>query len=206
MKGAAPGCQGSLGPGGRENKHSHSSRGDEEAEAQRGHPRPSPRRQGSSVPVPGPAPRPLSPSGALSLLRVAAPQCPEQSSWGGKGAPRAAGAPREAWLVWEAIGGSSRNWELGRGYHAHLLPSPFFHSSPANNPITLAALHRCPCNSRPGPATNCQFLERPQWELLPPAQVMEQRVEVRSAAPPLWDHSRFQENCKTFEEQMVDSS
>lgn len=182
---------------------------DWEAEAQRGRPRPRCPRRGSALcQCRAYLPGQVSPVGLYTRATRLTLTDQNRDTWAESGDPGLTEPPgRPAGL--ETLEGVHPVTGSEAGAPCPLSFLPIAHSPPANKSITLAALHCCLCNSG-GPAqppTDRQFLERLQWELLPSQPRSPAACGGQTSSPgPLWDHSHFQENCKTFEEQMVNSS
>lgn len=183
--------------------------GDWEAETQGGQPRPRFPGRGSVLwhcwaHLPGQ----ISPAGPYPGATWLTLNDQNRDIWAGSGDPGLTKSPgRPAGLeTLEGVHPGTRSW-AGAPWPLSFLP--ITHSPPANKSITLAALYCCLCSSGglAQPPADSQFLESLQWELLPsqPGSPAASGGQTSSLGP-LWDHSHFQENCKTFEEQMVNSS
>lgn len=150
------------------------------------------------------------PCGALSLCRLAAAQCPgEQRHLGRKGGPRAGGWTPGGRLVWKPSRGFIQELGWGRGRRARLVPArcsppssqqPGCLGCPPPRPVQLRGLarpgHQPAVSSWKGCSGNCTS----------PSRVASSMWRSDPQPRPLWDRSHFQENCKTLEEQMMDSS
>lgn len=150
---------------------------------------------------------PVGPYPCAAWLRLSARG--NRDTWAGRVDPGLEGGPREAGWSGNPAGGSSRNWG-GAGGAVPASSLPAAHPPRASSRAALAALHHGLCNSgaRPGPATNQPSVpgKAAVGIATSPSRVASSMWRSDPQPRPLWDRSHFQENCKTLEEQMMDSS